>query len=58
MRTLTYNNAKKHFDEVLTQVQREDIEIQINGKSVAVVMSTENYQELERIKLELLKFKA
>lgn len=56
MPTLTYQNAKKNFDEVLMRVQQEPIEIQSNGKSIAIVMSYENYKEVEKMKLELLEF--
>lgn len=58
MQSITYKCAKKHFDEVLRLVQREPIAIQKNGKSVAVVMSYENYQELKKMKLDLLKFRS
>lgn len=36
-------------------VQREPVEIQKNGEPVAVVMSYQNYKELESMKLELLR---
>ena len=58
MQSLTYNNAKTNFDEILRLIQGEPIEIQKNGKSVAIVISYENYQELERMKLDLLKFRS
>jgi len=48
VQSLTYNNAKTNFDEILRLVQREPIEILRNGKPVAIVMSHENYQELEK----------
>jgi len=57
VQSLTYNNAKTNFDEMLRLVQREPIEILKNGKSVAIVMSHENYQELEKMKLGLLEFR-
>lgn len=57
MPTLTYQNAKKSFDEMLMWVQQEPIEIERNGKSVAIIMSYEDYKNLEKLKLELLKFR-
>lgn len=57
MQSMTYSNAKTNFDEILRLVQREPIEILRNGKSVAIVMSYENYQELEKMKLDLLEFR-
>lgn len=55
MQKLTANKAKTRFGEMLMKVQREPIEIEKNGEPVAVIMSCENYKELEALKLEMLR---
>ena len=40
------------------KAQREPIQINKNGKPVAVVMSTEEYESIEALKLQLLKARA
>lgn len=56
MKTMTCSEVKNNFDEVLMLAQDEPIEIQKNGKSIAVMMSYDNYKELEAMKSELLEF--
>lgn len=55
MRSLTANNAKTKFGEMLISVQREPIEIVKNGTPVAVVVSSEEYSRIEDLKMELVK---
>ncbi|MDN5451112.1 MAG: type II toxin-antitoxin system prevent-host-death family antitoxin [Enterobacterales bacterium] len=50
MKTFTANQAKTQFGELLMSVQAEPIQISKNGKTVAVVMSYENYLAVEDIK--------
>ena len=57
MKAMTCSEVKKNFEIVLIQAQEEPIEIQKNGKSIAVLMSYEKYKELEKLKLELLKLR-
>lgn len=47
METLTANKAKTHFGEMLMKVQKEPVNVTKNGKSVAVVVSSEDYQQLK-----------
>lgn len=47
MEVLTANKAKTHFGEMLMKVQKEPINVTKNGKSVAVVVSTIEYQQLK-----------
>ena len=57
MQTLNANQAKTQFGDLLLKVQRSPVQINKNGKPVAVVLSVEEYQELDRLKLQLLKEK-
>ena len=57
MEVLTANKAKTHFGEMLMKVQKEPIQIDKNGKPVAVVISIEDYEAAEQIKFTLLKQK-
>ena len=47
MEVLSANKAKTHFGELLMKVQREPINVTKNGKSVAIVIATEEYQQLK-----------
>ncbi|MCF6300197.1 MAG: type II toxin-antitoxin system Phd/YefM family antitoxin [Proteobacteria bacterium] len=55
MEILTANKAKTHFGEMLMKVQSAPVQIDKNGKAVAVVISIEDYEAAEKIKLEMLK---
>ena len=52
METYTSSDAKREFGEVLTKSQREPIGVTRNGKPIAVVLSSVNY---EKMKLQVLK---
>jgi len=52
MEILTANKAKTHFGEMLMKVQREPVRVTKNGKSVAIVIATEEFQ---RLKLQALR---
>ena len=54
MRTLSAKDAKNRFGELLLEAQREPVTIERNGRPVAVVQSYEDWQEVERLKLEWL----
>lgn len=58
MDTLTANEAKTHFGDMLIKAQRAPIQINKNGKPVAVVISTEEYASIEALKLHLLQSRA
>ena len=58
MEVLTANQAKTHFGETLLKAQKEPVCINKNGKPVAMMVSMEDYRELDEIKLELIKARA
>lgn len=55
MHTLTANDAKRNFGELLMNAQREPIKISKNSKDAVVVMSIKDYEEFEVMKSEYLK---
>lgn len=55
MESLSANEAKVHFGDLLLKVQREPIQINRNGKAVAVVLSVDDYLNLESLKIQNLK---
>lgn len=58
MKSLTANEAKTHFGELLLKAQKEPVQISRNGKAVAVVMSMDEYDAIDKLKLKLLKLRA
>lgn len=58
MDTLSANEAKTHFGNMLLRAQHTPIQINKNGKPVAVVISTEEYASIEALKLRLLQSRA
>jgi prevent-host-death family protein len=55
MHTLTANDAKRHFGELLLSAQREPVKVSKNHKDTVVVMSMRDFEELEAMKVEYLK---
>lgn len=55
METLTSNQAKTQFGDLLLKVQRAPVEISRNGKPVAVMISADDYSAMELLKMELLR---
>ncbi len=55
MQNISANDAKSRFGELLDNARREPVTIEKHGRPVAVIMSTEDYDELERIKFEHLR---
>ena len=55
MLSLTANEAKTKFGNMLINVQTQPVEIVKNGTAVAVVISSKEYQKIEELKLELVK---
>lgn len=55
MLSLTANEAKTKFGNMLINVQSEPIEIVKNGTSVAVVISAKEYKKIEALKMEIVK---
>ena len=54
MHTLTANDAKRNFGELLLNAQREPVKISKNSKDAVVVMSVKDYEELEAMKADYL----
>lgn len=55
MHTLTANDAKRNFGELLLSAQREPVIISRNSKDTVVVMSIKDFEEIEAMKLDYLK---
>ena len=55
MNTMSANAAKSHFGELLDVARREPVTIEKHGRPVVVVLSTEEYEELEAIRLSRLR---
>lgn len=55
MYTLTANDAKRNFGELLLNAQREPIKISKNSKDAVVVMSIKDYEEFEAMKADYIK---
>ncbi len=55
MRTMTANEAKTQFGDMLVKAQQAPIQISRNGKPIAVLVSADDYTALETLKLQLLK---
>ena len=55
MFTLTANDAKRNFGELLLNAQREPVKISKNSKDTVVVMSIRDYEEIETMKADDLK---
>lgn len=55
MQTLTANDAKRNFGELLLSAQREPVKISKSSKDAVVVMSIRDYEELEAMKSDYLK---
>jgi len=58
MDALSANEAKTHFGDMLLKAQRAPIQINKNGKPVAVVISVDEYESIEALKLQLLQTRA
>ena len=55
MLSLTANEAKTKFGNMLINVQTEPVEIVKNGTPVAVVISSKEYRRIESLKMEIVK---
>ena len=55
MELLSANKAKTQFGELLMMAQREPVQINKNGKPVAVVISIDEFERIEALKLRLLQ---
>ena len=55
MKTIAALEAKNRFGELLDSAQRGPVTIEKHGRPVAVVVSAEEYDSIQRMKLENLK---
>lgn len=55
METFNATDAKRDFGEMLLKVQKEPIAINKNGKPVAVMLSSRDYEYLEALHRHWLK---
>ena len=55
MRTMAALEAKNRFGELLDAAQREPVTIEKHGRPVAVMVSAQDYQDLETLKLMNLR---
>ena len=58
MQVLTANDTKTQFGDMLLKVQRKPVQINKNGKPVAVGISIDEYQQMEKAKFALLQDRA
>lgn len=58
MDTLSANEAKTQFGELLLKAQRSPVQINKNGKPVVVVISMDEYEKTELLKLRYLQSRA
>lgn len=52
---MSAKDAKNRFGELLMEAQKAPVTIEKNGKPVAVLMSFEEHEEIERLKLQRLR---
>lgn len=58
MDAFSANEAKTQFGDMLLKAQRAPVQINKNGKPVAVVISMDEYECIETLKLRLLQLRA
>ncbi|MCK5662598.1 MAG: type II toxin-antitoxin system Phd/YefM family antitoxin [Thiotrichaceae bacterium] len=58
MDTLSANEAKTQFGDLLLKAQRSPVQINKNGKPVVVVISMDEYEKTELLKLRYLQSRA
>ncbi len=56
--TLSANEAKTNFGTLLLKAQRTPVQFNRYGKAVAVVISVEDYERFENLKLQVLQMRA
>lgn len=57
MHSFTANEAKTQFGEMINKALREPISITKNGKATVVVMSVDDFNAYENLKLENLRIR-
>ena len=56
MQRFSAHDAKARFGKLLDAARREPVTIEKHGRAVAVVMSKEDYDDVEAMKLERMRF--
>ncbi len=56
MKTIPSTEAKTNFGMLLDTAQREPVRVSKQGRSVAVMMSMQEYEKYEELKLERLRY--
>lgn len=57
MEVLTASKAKTSFGSMLIKVQKSPVQIEKNGQPVAVLLSQEEYAELDDMKTKMLQMR-
>jgi prevent-host-death family protein len=55
MRSMSARDAKARFGQLLDAARREPVTIEKHGRAVAIVMSIEDFDDIEAMKLERLR---
>jgi len=55
MQTMTANEAKTHFGELLNQVQREPVQVKRHNRIVGVMVSAQDYEAMRRFYADRLR---
>ena len=55
MRSMSARDAKARFGQLLDAARREPVTIEKHGRAVAIVMSKEDFDDIEAMKLERLR---
>ena len=55
MQSMSAHDAKARFGQLLDTARREPVTIEKHGRAVAVVMSKEDFDDIEAMKLERLR---
>lgn len=58
MYSLSANEAKTQFGNVLLKTQSEPVQINKNGKPVAVIISVDEYASMDMLKRQFLQLRA
>ena len=55
MRNMSAHDAKSRFGQLLDTARHEPVTIEKHGRAVAVVISKEDYDEIQQIRLQQLR---
>ena len=55
MEIFTANEAKNHFGEIILKSQREPVQVTKSGKPIVMVVSMEEYNASEELKLRYVR---